>query len=113
MTRKKKKNAECGNGSMPVYRRCDKDAEFVHGRPNNIAPLVYAGNRWHGAVESRGGRSRHGIWTPKVCSMPDGALRGDLAWKIRKRGACRKAGLAREKGAPWPSNHIAPTAMPM
>lgn len=92
----------------------------MSGHPNNTAPqivygvpLVYTGNRWHGAVKYRIGRSRHWIWIPKVYVLPDGTLRGDLAWKMRKWDTRHKVELAREEGTLWPLNHAAPAATPM
>lgn len=61
-------------------------------------PLVYTGHRWKGAVKYRIGRSRHWIWIPKIYALPDGTLRGDLAWKMRKWDTRHKIDLARQEG---------------
>lgn len=61
-------------------------------------PLVYTGQRWKGAVKYRIGCSRHWIWIPKIYALPDGTLRGDLAWKMRKWDTQHKVDLARQEG---------------
>lgn len=61
-------------------------------------PLVYTNHHWKGAVKYRIGHSRHWIWIPKVYVMPDGTLRGGLAWKMNKWDTRHKVELARQEG---------------